>query len=85
MATTMNISLPDDLRAFVDEQVRERAFGSTSEYVRDLLRKQRDMARLRALLEEGAASPVEGEFDDDYFDRLRDRIRTGQPSGAGKA
>lgn len=85
MATTMNISLPDDLRAFVDEQVHERAFGSTSEYMRDLIRKQRDMEKLRSLLLEGAASPVEGDFDDHYFDQLRGKIRSRSQSGGKKA
>ena len=42
---TMNISLPDDLKAFVDAQVAEHAYGSTSEYLRDLIRKQRDVER----------------------------------------
>lgn len=74
MATTMNISLPEDLRDFVDQQVRERAFGSTSEYMRELIRKQRDIEKLRGLLLEGAASPVEGEFDADYFAGLRQRV-----------
>ena len=32
--STMNISLPDGLKAFVDEQVSERGYGTVSEYVR---------------------------------------------------
>jgi putative addiction module CopG family antidote len=34
---TMNISLPDQLKSFVDEQVKERGYGTSSEYVRDLI------------------------------------------------
>ena len=34
---TMNISLTDDLKQFVDEQVAEHAYASTSEYLRDLI------------------------------------------------
>lgn len=76
MATTMNISLPDDLREFVDEQVRERAFGSTSEYMRELIRKQRDIAKLRGLLLEGRDSGPPEIVDEAWFDELRARIRS---------
>ena len=37
--STMNISLPDTLKSFVDEQVSQRGFGTSSEYVRELIRK----------------------------------------------
>ena len=30
--STMNISLPDSLKAFVDEQVSQRGYGTSSEY-----------------------------------------------------
>ncbi len=33
--STMNISLPDTMKAFVDEQVAERGYGTSSEYVRE--------------------------------------------------
>lgn len=71
--TTMNISLPDTLKGFVDEQVKERGFGSSSEYIRELIRKERDIAELRAKLLEGANSGIAGEFDDAYFADLRRR------------
>lgn len=76
MPATMNISLPDDLRAFVDEQVRERAFGSTSEYVRDLIRKQRDVEKLRSLLREGLESGPPAPVTEAWFDGMRRRART---------
>ena len=53
---TMNISLPDELKTFVDAQVTEHGYGSTSEYLRDLIRKQRDIEKLRNMLLEGASS-----------------------------
>jgi len=52
----MNISLPDSLKAFVDEQVTQRGYGTSSEYVRELIRKDADRLHLRGLLLEGAAS-----------------------------
>ncbi|WP_082351620.1 ribbon-helix-helix domain-containing protein [Cypionkella psychrotolerans] len=47
--STTNISLPDDMKAFVDEQVRINGFASTSEYMRALIREREDaIERLRA-------------------------------------
>ena len=51
--TTMNVSLPDALKAFVDEEVRARGYSGASEFVRELLREakvRREQARLEAKL-----------------------------------
>lgn len=69
----MNISLPDAMKTFVDEQVAGRGYGTSSEYIRDLIRRDQDRQRLRGLLLEGAASPLEGPADEDYFATLRRR------------
>ncbi len=82
--TTVNISLPDALQSFVDEQVGARGYGNSSEYVLELIRKDRDRQRLRDLLLRGAASPPEVAADADYFDRLRGRVlESGERSSAG--
>lgn len=72
---TMNISLPDGLKAFVDEQVAKRGYGTVSEYVRELIRKDQERSRLRDLLLDGAASAPAGVADAAYFEGLRDHIR----------
>jgi len=66
--TTVTISLPDSLKAFIDAQLTTKGFGNVSEYFRSLLReaqaKEQD-ARLEALLLEGLASktlPLDAEF-----------------------
>lgn len=69
---TMNISLTDDLKQFVDEQVAEHAYTSTSEYLRDLIRKQRDIAKLRGMLLDGFNSGPGQVADDAFFAGLRD-------------
>lgn len=75
--STMNISLPEELRSFVDSQVSGGDYTSSSEYVRELLRKEKDRVRLRELLLEGAASPLsEHAWDDEYFEKLRKRARS---------
>ena len=70
---TMNISLPDNLRDFVDQQVSSGAYGTSSEYLRELIRHDRDRLQLRAMLLDGAKAPVRGEADAAYFQGLRDR------------
>jgi antitoxin ParD1/3/4 len=53
---TMNISLPDQLKEFVDAQVVSGRYSSVSEYVRDLIRddeKRKAQEKLEALLMEG--------------------------------
>ena len=47
----MKISLPDDLKSFVDQQVSERGYGTSSEYVRELIRKDQDRLQLRVILD----------------------------------
>jgi antitoxin ParD1/3/4 len=73
--STMNISLPESLKAFIDDQVATRGYGTSSEYVRALIRKDQERARLRAMLLQGAASPSAGAADAAYFDGLRESIR----------
>ena len=46
--STMNISLPDALKSFVDHQVEEGGYATSSEYVRELIRKDQDRSRLRS-------------------------------------
>lgn len=67
----MNVSLPAELRSFVDQQVDEGQYGSTSEYVRALIRRDQDRQQLRALLLEGGRSEAGPLADADYFGSLR--------------
>jgi len=76
--STMNISLPDTLKSFVDEQVAGRGYGTSSEYVRELIRKDQDRQRLRRLLLDGAESRPGVPADAAYFDTLRERARRAQ-------
>lgn len=73
--TTMNVSLPDALKSFVDEQVTSGGYSTSSEYVRELIRKDQDRQRLRAMLLAGAASPPGQPADNGYFDALRAGVR----------
>ncbi|KLD78617.1 type II toxin-antitoxin system ParD family antitoxin [Xanthomonas hyacinthi] len=78
---TMNISLPDELKQFVDQQVAEHAYGSSSEYMRELIRKHRDVETLRGVLLDGAGSGPATAMEPDFFGTMRQRA---QGRAAGK-
>ncbi len=66
-------------------QVSQRGYGTSSEYVRELIRKDQDRLQLRGLLLSGAASNPAAPADASYFEGLRDRVRkavkpTAQPT-----
>jgi antitoxin ParD1/3/4 len=82
--STMNISLPDTLKSFVDEQVGQRGYGTSSEYVRELIRKDHDQQHLRNLLLKGASSKSAAPADSAYFTTLRASVRSGtKPKARG--
>jgi len=45
----MNVSLPEDLKNWVDDQVREGGYGTASEYLRDMLRRARQREARRRI------------------------------------
>ena len=56
---TVTVELPDRLRSFVDERLRLGDYADAGEYLRDLVRRDREEQagkRLRELIEEGLAS-----------------------------
>lgn len=58
MATSMNISLPKELRDFVVRETARGGYGSASEYVREVLRgevRRRERKELERKLLEGLA------------------------------
>ena len=87
--TTLTISLPDSLKAFIDAQLATKGYGNVSEFFRSLLREaqaREEEARLEALLVEGLASkrlPLDAEFlkgieakTAELVDRYKDRKRS---------
>jgi antitoxin ParD1/3/4 len=70
---TMNISLPDPLKEFVDDQIAGGRYSSVSEYIRELIRedeKRKAQERLEALLLEGLESEA-SELTRQDFDEIR--------------
>lgn len=75
---TMNISLPDDMKDWVDQQTKAHGYATTSEYVRAMIRERRiDIEELRAKIIEGMESgpPVPAE---EVLTRLRDLVKAHQ-------
>lgn len=68
---TMNVSLPDEMKAWVEERVREGRFANASDYVRHLIREhqtyEEKMALLRAEIQKGLDSGV----SDRTFEEIR--------------
>jgi antitoxin ParD1/3/4 len=72
---TMNISLPDEMRAHVEAQVRSGQFANVSDYIRSLIRyDQRDLEMLRAAIDAGDASPDSSSSIEEIIDSEFDRI-----------
>jgi antitoxin ParD1/3/4 len=71
--STMNISLPEGLKAFVDERVQAEGYGTSSEYVRELIRRDKDRKQFREHLLVGLRSGTEGPMDSTFFANLRQR------------
>lgn len=79
--TTMNISLPDDMKAFIEVRMAQEGYASASEYLRTLIREaQRLRAKqeLEAKLLEGLQSPATEMADTDWA-ALRERIYDRSP------
>jgi antitoxin ParD1/3/4 len=58
---TMNVSLPDEMKAFVEAQATKEGFGTTSEYLRSVIRdvqKRQAKQELEAKLLEGLQGPA---------------------------
>lgn len=75
----MNISLPDALKTFVDEQVSRRGYSTSGEYICELIRKDQDRQQLRDLLLAGSASAPTIPVDHEYFASLRTRVSAALP------
>lgn len=76
----MNISLSDTLKEFVDAQISERGYSTSSEYVRDLIRRDKERAeadRMRALKAElqAAFAAPEDEYHPLNADAIIERNR----------
>lgn len=72
----MSFALPEALRKYIDDRVQSGEFGNTSEYLRELIRRdQQTMAerRLRELIADGLQSGPARRATHDVIDEIRQR------------
>ena len=77
MTATMNISLPETLKEYVKERVREGSYSNPSDYIRALIRTDQERAaerRLEALLLEGLASGEPSPLDAEDFQAIKSEV-----------
>jgi len=85
--STLNISLPESMRAYIDEKVAEGGYSTASEYVRELVRAEQKRAaqdKLEALLLEGLESGEAREMTDKDWDELKRRVWQRHAEKGGK-
>lgn len=73
----MNISIPDKLKGWAEQRVAEGRYSSTSDYVRDLVRRDQEneekLRRLQAAIDEGRASGISKRTIEDIIADSRKR------------
>ena len=83
---TMNVSLPDEMKSWAEAQAQNGRYGNVSDYVRDLIRRDKErtavIAELRALIDEGIASGVSDLSMDEIFEEAMRQVgQTQLPNG----
>lgn len=81
---TMNVSLPDPMKDWVEAQARTGRYANASDYVRDLIRKDQErkdkVATMQRLVDEGVQSGIGTRSKDALFAEARARANEG-PQG----
>ena len=76
--TTMNVSLPEELKKRAKERVSEEHYSTVSDYIQALIRrdveKSAAVKRLEQLLEQGMRSGVAKESSEEIFRALREHL-----------
>ena len=74
----MNVSIPDKLKGWAEQRVAEGRYSSTSDYIRDLVRRDQEneekVRRLQAAIDEGRASGLSKRTIDDIISDNRKRL-----------
>ncbi|HEY9603483.1 MAG TPA: type II toxin-antitoxin system ParD family antitoxin [Allocoleopsis sp.] len=76
--TTLNISLPEAIQSFVEQQVAQGGYSNVSEYILHLiLQEQAKAARVEALLLEGLDSGEPIAVTDEWWEQKRTQLIQG--------
>lgn len=75
---TMNVSLPDPMKDWVEDQVKGGTYANASGYIRDLIRHdQSSRAALKAAIAEGLKSGRSGRQAEDVMKAAKARLKRG--------
>lgn len=70
---TMNISLPGPMKSWVERQAQSGRYGNVSDYVRDLIRRDRErqekIAHMQTMVDEALSGGISDETIDDIWAR----------------
>jgi antitoxin ParD1/3/4 len=74
---TMNVSLPDKMKQWVEEQVETGRYGNSSDYVRDLVRRDQERAeareKLQQMVDQALASGVSQKSPEELLEQVMSR------------
>ncbi len=72
---TMNISLPDQMKAWVEAQTEDGRYANASDVVRDLIRKEQVKAQKIATLQEMVQAGIDSGFSPVTREELLERAK----------
>ncbi len=79
---TMNISVPDPMKDWVQSQVETGTYANTSDYIRDLIRKDQEnrtkIAALQKAITEGLESGISNKSFDEIVNEARQKLKEHQ-------
>ena len=76
---TMNVSLPDQMKEWVEAQTKSGKYGNASDYVRDLIRRDQERAdareKLQQMVDEALASGISDMTREQLLARMREKAK----------
>lgn len=76
---TMNVSLPDQMKAWVEAQAQDGRYSNASDYVRDLIRRDQErraaIAEVQQLVDEALASGVSARGFPEILEAAKEEAR----------
>lgn len=73
---TMNVSLPDEMKEWVEQQASNGRYANVSDYVRDVLRREKAMVeRFQTVIDDAIASGVIDESPGELLENIKRRSR----------
>lgn len=81
---TMNVSLPDPMKEWVEAQARTGRYSNASDYVRDLIRRDQETHTTRAELQEHITAGLRSGVSTRSMDQILEIARAAAGTADGK-